>query len=134
MPQVTEIVANGQVIVRDMTEAELAEYAELQARPAPVPVLNRAQWGYLLDSTRFRITLDAFLAGMPQSTEQERRAWARLKNVASGSDTYSQSNTLAILANLRANGVSGLPSDQEIIDAWADAAQFDGVASIAGAV
>jgi hypothetical protein len=35
MPQVTEIVAKGQAIVRDMTEAELAEYAELQGRPVP---------------------------------------------------------------------------------------------------
>jgi hypothetical protein len=73
MPQVTEIVANGQVIVRDMTEAELAEYAELRARPAPVPQevsLFQARaaliiYGAQIGRPNLREEVDALVSNLP---------------------------------------------------------------------
>jgi hypothetical protein len=57
---------------------------------------------------------------------------AALQAVAYESDTYSLENTLAIVGNMRGQGVSGLPTDEAITAAWMQAAQFRGAADLIG--
>ena len=95
-------------------------------QPSP-PVLNRQQWAILLSVDYLGQILDGVIAAMPAGFEK-----AALRAVAYESESYSLENTLAIVANLRGQGVSGLPTDEAITMAWMQAAQFRGAADLIG--
>ena len=99
---------------------------------APAAALTAAQWSFFLDVTGFRAALDAALAALPKSTLQERTTWAGIKAVAYGSDSFRLPVTLALVAQVRGLGLSGVsvPTDQDITDAWPIAAAFAGAASL----
>ena len=100
---------------------------EPEPAPEPTPTLNRAQWYVLLNSSPFGFILDAVIADMPDGPQK-----VAFKAVAYESEGYSLANTLAIVAGMRAQGVSGLPTDAEIEAGWAVAAQFKGAADLLG--
>lgn len=101
--------------------------------PAPPPILNRAQWFLLLNTpdqsgVSLSMIMAAVIAAMPNGAQK-----AALMAVAYESETYSLPNAMGIVANMRAGGVSGLPTDADIESAWMQAAQFRGAQDLIGA-
>lgn len=98
--------------------------------PSASPLLP-SQWSFLLDLTGFRASIDTALAMLPKATLEERKVWAALKADAYASQRYRQDVTLALAAKLRAMGVP-VPTDADILEAWPEAASYDGAAAVMG--
>ncbi len=128
--QITQYnMVTGEAVIREMTAEEIAALPTQDA-VAPDPVLSQSQWRFFLNLTGFGKVIADTLDAMPKATIEQRAAWAALDAVANASPSYTLPTTIALAAKF---GGAGVPSEADIRQAWAMAAQFQGAASIAGA-
>lgn len=92
-----------------------------------VPDLSPRQWSLLLDASNSRTVLVAVLDAMPKNTEAERIAWAQLQASALNAGKYTWATTQRLVSGLRAQGVQGIPSDDDLLRFWMMAAEDAGL-------
>lgn len=93
----------------------------------PIPPLTQARWNFLLDVTDSREVLEQILDAMPKKSFEGKIAWAAMKATALDAQTFHWDRTINLVQDMRDQGFEGIPTDEELREAWMLASKFEGV-------